>query len=252
MRWKLGIIETGTIPSLPLNLYLPDAPEGEVVEPVCYCFVATDGSRSVLIDSGPDRHRLAAEGLETLGDADRLLKAGLAAWDLAPADVTAIVHTHLHYDHMQNDGLFDNAEVFVQREELEWATGPQRDRFCIGVNDLVEALGDRLRPVEGDREIFPGLRVLRNGGHTPGHQSVILDVAGAEVCVCGDIVSMLGNLEVIGPICPDAEQTARFLETARVNGWEMLPSHDPGLRRHRFFVATGEGRPPAPETERAR
>lgn len=241
MSWKLGIIEAGVIPRLPLSLYLPEAPEDAMVDPVCYCFVATDGSRTVLVDTGPDRHRAAEEGLEIIGDGDRLLTEALALWDMGPADVTAIVHTHLHHDHMQNDGLFPNALVYVQRGELEWATGPEHDRFCIGVEDLLSDLGDRLRPTDGDGELFPGLSVVRNGGHTPGHQSVVVGTAGRDVCVCGDIVSMFGNVEVIGPICPDAAETALFLQRARHEGWEMLPSHDPDLRRHRFYVATGQG-----------
>jgi len=245
MSWKLGIVEVGVIPQLPLNLYLPDAPPDELIDPVCYCYLATDGERNVIVDSGPDRHRSAAEGLEILGDAASLLAGGLDAWGIEPADVQDVVHTHLHHDHMQNDAMFPNAVVHVQRAEVEWATGPDCDRFYIGARELVDDLGDRLHMLEGDAQLFPGLQVVLNAGHTPGHQSVIVDTADNGVCVCGDIVSMFGNIEVVGPICAGVEETAEFLARARRAGWEMLPSHDPKLREHRWYVRTAAGEQPA-------
>ncbi len=57
--------------------------------------------------------------------------------------------------------------------------------------------------------------------------------------MCGDIVSREENLEVIGSVCPDREGTERFLARARAAGWQMLPSHDPRLRRHRLYLRAG-------------
>ena len=149
MSWRLGIVEVGVIPRLPLNLYLPDAPPDELIDPVCYCYLATDGEHNIIVDSGPDRHRSAAEGLEIIGDADALLAAGLAAWGVGPRDIEGVVHTHLHHDHMQNDAMFPNAVVHVQQAEIEWATGPDCDRFYIGARELVD--GSRGQAAHGER-----------------------------------------------------------------------------------------------------
>ena len=246
MSWKLGIVEVGVIPRLPLNLYLPDAPPDELIDPVCYCYLATDGEHNVIVDSGPDRQRSAAEGLEILGETAELLAEGLGSWGVAPGDVDAVVHTHLHHDHMQNDAMFPNAVVHVQRAEVDWATGPDCGRFYIGARELVSDLGDRLQLLEGDVELLPGLEVVLNGGHTPGHQSVVFDTAGNGVCLCGDIVSMFGNVDVVGPICPNTEETLEFLARARRAGWEMLPSHDPKMREHRWYVRKPGEKSPAP------
>jgi glyoxylase-like metal-dependent hydrolase (beta-lactamase superfamily II) len=90
-------------------------------------------------------------------------------------------------------------------------------------------------------EILPGLTALPNGGHTPGHQSVLVQTGSGETCVCGDIVSLEENLEVIGAVCPDREGTARFLARAREAGWQMLPSHDARLRRHVWYLGDTGG-----------
>jgi glyoxylase-like metal-dependent hydrolase (beta-lactamase superfamily II) len=242
MNWTLGILEVGVIPRLPLTLYLPDASADELIDPPCYCYVASDGERNVIVDSGPDRARSGAAGLEVLGDTAELLLAGLQAFGVDPADVACVVHTHLHHDHMQNDLMFPNAVVYVQRAEVSWATGPDCDRFYIGGRELVTALRGRLQLVEGDSELFPGLGVVLSKGHTPGHQSVLVDTAEGVVCLCGDIVSLFANVDVVGSICPNVQQTTAFLDRARSAGWEMVPSHDPKLREHRWYI-----RPPSDE-----
>lgn len=244
MSWELRILEAGVIPGVPLQAYLPDAPEGALIDPPCYCCVATDGGHTVLIDTGPDRGACGRAGLDIVGDSTALLLAGLAGMGVTPRDVDLIVHTHLHYDHVQNDLLFPGAAVAVQRAELAWATapGPEAGRFYAGARELVTALGDRLRPLDGESEILPGLTALPNGGHTPGHQSVLVETAAGAVCVCGDIVSLRQNLDVVGAACPDTASAEAFLARARAAGWAMLPSHDPTVREHQWYV-------PAPEPQ---
>jgi len=235
-----------------MNLYLPDAPPDQFIDPPCYSYVLSDGERAVIVDTGPDRLRARAEGLETVGDTAQLLVAGLNTCGLKPSDIACIVHTHLHHDHMQNDLMFPNAVVSVQRAEVDWVSGPNDDQFYFGARELLIALGDRLRLVDGDAELYGGLRVVLNAGHTPGHQSVLVDTAVGVVCICGDIVSLFENVDIVGSICPNVDQTTAFLERARTAGWEMVPSHDPRLRGHRWYVPPPSGESVAsfqPETK---
>jgi glyoxylase-like metal-dependent hydrolase (beta-lactamase superfamily II) len=137
---------------------------------------------------------------------------------------------------MQNDLAFPRARVAVQAAELSWATSAAGGPFYVGVASLAEALGDRLILLDGQAELLPGLTALPNGGHTPGHQSVLVRTSAMQVCVCGDIVSLQENTKTIGPVCPDTEATEAFLTQANAAGWLMLPSHDPGLREHSWYL----------------
>jgi N-acyl homoserine lactone hydrolase len=241
MSWQLSILEAGVIPDVPLTVYLPDAPADALVSPPCFCYLATDGHDVVLIDTGPDQARSAAAGMRIQGDSSALLLAGLRAAGISAADISLIVHTHLHYDHVQNDLLFPGAQVVVQRAELAWATSPDCGPYYLGVAEFSRALGQRLLLLDGDTELLPGLTVLPNAGHTPGHQSVLVRTGSADVCVCGDIVSLQENVTVIGAACPDRESTAKFLARARSAGWHMLPSHDPRLRQHAWYLPAATG-----------
>ena len=84
-------------------------------------------------------------------------------------DVTAIVLSHLHFDHCgQQEALA--APVYVQRAELEAARPPGYTvPEWAAISDL------RLRTIDGDAELADGVRLLATPGHTPGHQSVLVE-----------------------------------------------------------------------------
>jgi hypothetical protein len=65
---------------------------------------------------------------------------------------------------------------------------------------------------------------------------VVIDTAENTICVCGDVVSLFSNVDVIGSVCSNKQETRDFLDRARAAEWEMVPSHDPQLRGHRCYV----------------
>lgn len=62
--------------------------------------------------------------------------------------------------------------------------------------------------------------------------------SGAEgpVCLCGDTVSLAINRDVVGPMTPDEEATRAFLRRLRTEPREAIPSHEPALRTHRWYM----------------
>lgn len=233
--WTVDIIEVGLIPRLPLNIYLPDAPEESVLDVPCFCYLLSQADKHVLIDTGPDLRAAAGAGFVVEGDARTALQSMLSRRRLGVDAIDAIIHTHLHYDHMQNDHLFPGARVLVQAREVEWSMSDKADRFYIQTRVWQERVKDRLSLISGESELFPGIMVLPNGGHTPGHQSVLVETAEGTICLCGDIVPMTANTNIV-PVCMDAAATREFQDRARRSDWELVPGHDPVLRDHRYYV----------------
>lgn len=99
----------------------------------------------------------------------------LAGVEVDERDVTALVLSHLHFDHCGQHSQVA-APVFVQRTELEAAQQPGYT-----VPEWAAIANDRLRVVDGDSELVSGLRLIATPGHTPGHQSVVIEGGGRRV-----------------------------------------------------------------------
>jgi glyoxylase-like metal-dependent hydrolase (beta-lactamase superfamily II) len=260
MTWTVDIIEVGMLPNTALGAYVYGALDEVVLDVPCYCWLLRDGRQSLLVDTGPDLEQSVDVGYEVGGDPRASLLAALERCRVSPADIDLIIHTHLHQDHVQNDSLFPKARVLVQREELQaalaaeascellsdaareaLAAGPYAESQAAGVwyrgiKSFSEALGERLCPVDGRHQVLPGISLLPNGGHTSGHQSVLVDTDEGTVCLCGDIVSLSINRDVVGPMTPDQAATRAFLGRLRAEAWEPIPAHEPAMRAHRWFV----------------
>lgn len=131
----------------------------------------------------------AASGVPARRTPDQELEAQLARHGLEPGDVGYVLHTHLHHDHTGLDSRLPAAKILVQRAELQYAAAPQFpvpffDRTDIAA--LIGTLWERLELLDGESELFTGVRTVHTGGHTPGHQMVYLDTPQGRAIITGD------------------------------------------------------------------
>jgi N-acyl homoserine lactone hydrolase len=99
-----------------------------------------------------------------------------------PREAALVVNTHLHFDHCGGNRLFPGLPIYVQRLEREAARVPGYT-----IPEWVEFEGANYVELDGAAEIIPGVRVLRTPGHTPGHQSVLVETEDGLVVVAGDV-----------------------------------------------------------------
>jgi N-acyl homoserine lactone hydrolase len=111
-----------------------------------------------------------------------------AAWGVRfdpekiPRDVACVINTHLHFDHCGGNRLFAGVPIHVQRAEREAARQPDYT-----IPEWAEFEGVTYVEHDGEAEIVPGVRVLPTPGHSPGHQSVLVDTEDGLVVVAGDV-----------------------------------------------------------------
>ena len=110
----------------------------------------------------------------------RDLREALDAAKLDPAEVRAIVNSHLHFDHCGQNRAFPGVPIHVQQAELDLAL-----REGHTVVEWVDFPNASYEAVEGDREIVPGISVIATPGHTPGHQSVTIRTGDGLVLIVG-------------------------------------------------------------------
>jgi glyoxylase-like metal-dependent hydrolase (beta-lactamase superfamily II) len=119
--------------------------------------------KKTIVDTGITAERLARRGykikpIQPVAEGPR--KVGLT-----PADVEAIILTHLHHYHYSQARVFPNAEVIVQRSELEFAPNPHLMFPGMLASDYRELLiGLRFRIVEGNTAARYGLQRRTNNG----------------------------------------------------------------------------------------
>jgi N-acyl homoserine lactone hydrolase len=96
---------------------------------------------------------------------------------IAPSDIAAVVVSHLHFDHCGQQGVL-TTPIYVQATEFEAAQTP-----AYTVPDWAVIADDPLRLVHGDQEIAEGISLLSTPGHSPGHQSVLVEAVGDRVVI---------------------------------------------------------------------
>ena len=105
----------------------------------------------------------------------------LASAGAGPGDIGLIINCHLHMDHAGGNYLFPHVRVLVQEAELEAAGQPD----YTFPEYAFEYAGARLAVVNGETDLAPGLRLIPTPGHTPGHQSLLVDTDAGRWLLAG-------------------------------------------------------------------
>ncbi len=215
--------------------------------------IRTPKGRRVLVDTGlSSKYDANPKFLKTYAvDRSRTLRHDLAALGVSPDDIDLVVNTHLHFDHAGGDTEIDSAgkvvlqfpkaRYVIQKEEWEDAQAPHERNRASYLPENFEPLDDfkALELVSGEFEIEPGLKVLRSGGHTRGHQCVMIESEGRKAVYFGDLIPTMSHVPLpyimgydLYPV-HTLEAKRGLLERALKENWLLLFQHDP---RHRIGI----------------
>jgi glyoxylase-like metal-dependent hydrolase (beta-lactamase superfamily II) len=169
-----------------------------------FVWLILGGPQPLLVDTGFLEDDARARGIRNyVSPAAMVERAGVKA-----ADIPISLITHLHYDHWAGHSLFPNAEFWIQGEEVAFWTGPFGRTPAFRGSANVDALArlvtlnyaNKVRIVEGDHEVWPGIRVHRVGGHTAGLQIVTVETRRGTVVLTSDASHFYHNVETRQPV----------------------------------------------------
>lgn len=167
------------------------------------------------------------------------LPAELAAAGIDPADVRTVVLTHLHTDHVGWAGaLFPNADHLIQRAEVD-ALELFHPELPARLLTPLRAAG-RLRVVDGETPLTPGVRLLHTPGHTPGHQSVLVEADDERLLITGDL--LVHAIQLVDPELAYAHEEDQ--PTARHSRQHLLTSLSPTVLATPHLTAPFTTHPP--------
>jgi glyoxylase-like metal-dependent hydrolase (beta-lactamase superfamily II) len=215
------------------------------------------GGKTILVETGAgdkwdDKRRdiYAFEGTPRLPEQ-------LAAQGVSPENVDLVVNTHLHFDHCgwntrRVNGkavpTFPNARYIVQRGELEHA-------HCPSERDRASYLPENFSPIEesgqwwlleGDREIAPGVELIRVPGHTADMMCVRLSGGGQTAMLLADLVPTTAHLPLVWIMGFDLypmmtlENRKKWIPEIVRRGWLAIFAHDRQVRAARLREVDGK------------
>lgn len=165
----------------------------EVLTPPCNVTLMRQGPRTILFDvgSGPD-----------FSPNSGILLESLDALDVAPEDVTDIVFTHAHPDHLWgvlddfDDLLFPEASYRIGKAEWDYWTNPNtvneigeaRASFAVGAKRRLAMIEDKMSFFKDGDEIMSGVAARATLGHTPGHMALEVRNGTESVMILGDCI----------------------------------------------------------------
>jgi len=199
------------------------------------CLIKGEG-RTILFDAGFHRddfiNRWHPAGFTVPSEA-------IGKLGVKPEDVTDVIISHIHWDHLDGIDLFPRARVWIQHEEFDHyldSTGAVRNR-AIDAGDAKVLAGiaraGRVMLVDGDgTEIIPGITVYTGGKHTYASQFASVKTAAGTVVLASDNAYLYENLARHRPIAQTLDSASNLQAQMRMASLAseprfIVPGHDP-------------------------
>ncbi len=254
--WRVSALETGFLwldggsmfGSVPKPLWARAHPPDERnrIRLAMRCLLLEGHGRRVVVDVGVG-DKFPAKLLDIYRvEPAPTLEGALRARGLAPADVTDVVLTHLHFDHAggatrrEGDRLvpaFPNARYHLQRRNLENARDPNPRERASYMPENFEPLAEAgvLELRDGAGSPWPGIELVPAHGHTRGQQLVRVEGEGRIVYFVADLIPTAAHVRIpfvmgydVAAIETMREKRALLARACREGAWVFL-EHDPSV-----------------------
>jgi len=215
-------------------------------------FLVESGDRKVLVDAG------CGEPMPIKGFG--MLLDNLRASGFEPTEITDVVFTHLHFDHVglatdaERKVVFPNATYRCHAADLEFFFSPNLPEVqtgklmgaSISPPERLAPIRERIAPFSGDETIAPGIDVRSAPGHTPGSTVIVLSSGDHRALLLGDVVHCPAELledewVVLGDVDPELATRTRDRLARELEGTTTLAAaaHFPGLCFGRILAGRG-------------
>jgi glyoxylase-like metal-dependent hydrolase (beta-lactamase superfamily II) len=210
------------------------------------CVLLSNGRSHIVVDTGmPHEAPLLLNSLDARG--------------VKPEDVSALISTHFHVDHVLNNSLFPGRRIYASQKSHDWACSMysdlqdnlnweklilkyypetfdyERARELMGkLRKLGLRMWDRKRIGAADQFVWvenadlpEGLIAHVTSGHVPGHLSILVPNGGARTVIAGDaLLSRDRDDQILTMIPYNREQFHRDREGILAMHGRILPGHD--------------------------
>lgn len=234
----------GIVPKVLWNKLNP-ADEENRIEMALRSLLIMNDKHKVLVDTGiGTKFSEKYQKIYKIDQSNDNLVSSLEKYNLEPKDITDVILTHLHLDHVggatHREGsklkiTFPNASYYVQKKHYDWALKPsEKDKGSFIREDFkpIED-GGKLRLVDGYAMILPNIDVIVYDGHTVAQQLVKISDGINTLVYCSDLIPFTSHIMIpyiasydINPLTV-IEDKENLLSRACNGDWILFFEHDP-------------------------
>lgn len=224
----------------PISDWVDKGPKNDSVQIDFMIWLIKGNGKNILVDAGflndiPDAKEFSI--VNYIRPDSTLQKLGLK-----PTDITDIILSHPHWDHIDGLDLFPNARVWMQQDDFYYYVGAawQKGGFAGGFNKrdvrklIDKNLAGNLTLVNGDnQEIIPGVKVFTGSRHTFNSQYVLVETGTNKVILASDNIWVYYSLEHMQPAAAGGTfdpveyiNAMKRMKTLVTNSRYIIPGHD--------------------------
>jgi glyoxylase-like metal-dependent hydrolase (beta-lactamase superfamily II) len=234
--YEVYAVRYATLPQFRVSGLIAGADASRRMDIAMMVWVIKGGGRTILLDAGFHRDDFVNTWHPTgfVPPSEAIGRLGVKA-----EDVTDVIISHVHWDHLDGIDLFPRARVWIQREEFDHhldSAGTVKNR-AIDAGDAKILAGiareGRVMLVDGDgKEIIPGISVYTGGKHTYASQFATVATAAGTVVLASDNVYLYENLARHVPIAQTLDSASNLRTQTRMESMAsdprlIVPGHDP-------------------------
>ena len=209
------------------------------------CLLIVDGDRKILIDTGIGNKQSEKFFSNYYLNGDASLDKSLAEHGFTVDDITDVILTHLHFDHCgdairwnadKTDYIptFKNATYYISRKQWEWATHPNNREKASFLKENILPIGEKakMKLIDEDSEIMPGINIRLFYGHTDGQMIPFISYKGKTVVYMADVLPSTAHIPLPYVMSYDTrplitlEEKEKFLKEAAQNEYILFFEHD--------------------------
>jgi len=209
------------------------------------CLLVEDGPRRILIDCGIGNKQSEKFFSNYYLNGDDTLENSLVSAGFTADDITDVILTHLHFDHAGgavswNSGrtdyvpTFRNATYHTSRQQWEWATDPNNREKASFLKENILPIKEKgkLKLIEKDTEIYPGIMLRLFFGHTNGQVIPLIRYGEKTVVYMADLLPSAAHIPLPYVMSYDTrplitlDEKEKFMKEAAQNGYILFFEHD--------------------------
>lgn len=246
--YDVDAIRYATVKAFPVAALVEGADTARKQDIAMMVWLARGSGHTVLMDAGFYRETFLNkwQPADFVRPSEAVERAGVHA-----ADVTDLIVSHVHWDHLDGADLFPNARIWIQRDEYEHyidSAGHPLSRTIDSADARMLAALQRAGRVElvaGDSvEILPGITVFTGGKHTFASQFATVRSAVGTIVLASDNAYLYENLEQHRPIAQTLDSLSNLRAQERMRRLAsaprlIVPGHDPAVFAR--FPSPGNG-----------